>query len=77
VNRNFTGITVVVVILIIDVLIYKNQNANCSDKALLRCLPARDIYSFKDSAGRIKHDSIFLTISTLNPLRTVPRRSTK
>jgi len=62
-NRNSIGLSVVIVILIIDLMIYKYQNANCANRILLRCYPPGEMYPYKDAAGRIKFDSVFHTIS--------------
>jgi protein SCO1/2 len=62
-SRNKIGVAVVSVILLTDVFIYKNQNANCANSILPRCYPTREIYPFKDSNGKIKYDSVLHTIS--------------
>jgi len=74
-NRNSIGITVVIVILIIDLLIYKYQNANCVNKILLRCYPTGEIYPYKDAAGRIKYDSVSIPFPTSDstPLNRVKK----
>jgi protein SCO1 len=62
-SRNQIGVTVVSVILLLDVFIYKNQKANCANGILPRCYPTGEIYPCKDSKGRIKYDSVYHTIS--------------
>ena len=61
-RRNYTGITIVIFILFFDVVVYKYQDANCSNVILLRCYPTGEIFPFKVSNGNIKYDSVYHTI---------------
>ena len=61
-RRNYIGITIVIVTLFFDVLVYKYQGANCSNVILLRCYPTGEIFPFKDSNGNTKYDSVYRTI---------------
>jgi len=62
-RRNYIGITIVIVILLFDVLLYKYQGVNCSNVMLPRCYPTGEIFPFKDSNGNIKYDSVYHSIS--------------
>jgi hypothetical protein len=49
-RRNYTAITIVIVILFFDVLVYKYQSVNCSNVMLPRsCSPPRP----PDKAGQV------------------------
>jgi hypothetical protein len=56
------GITIVIIILCFDVVVYKYQGANCSNVTILRCYPPGEISPFKDSNGNSKYDSVDRTI---------------
>jgi hypothetical protein len=64
-NRNFTGIIVVVGILLFDLVIYKNQNRNCS-KTITLCYLPEDAWSSMDSTGGNNHDSYSPVIFKFN-----------
>jgi hypothetical protein len=57
-RRNYTGITIVIVILFFDAVVYKYQAAGCSNKILLRCSPASETVPSGDSNGNSKYDPV-------------------
>jgi hypothetical protein len=61
-RRNYTGITIVMVILLFDVVVYKYQAADCSNTILLRCYPTGEVFPSSNSNGNSKYDSVYYII---------------
>jgi len=58
-RRNYTEITIVMVILFFDVLVYKYQGANCSNVMLPRsCAPGSSQPRPRDKSGQIMRSEI-------------------
>jgi hypothetical protein len=51
-RRNYIDITIVILILFFDVLVYKYQGANCSNVILPRCYPTGEIFPCRVSDKR-------------------------